>query len=88
MRIKLDIDATPEEMRRFMGLPDVQPLHEEIVNLVRERVREGAEGYDPYHLLAPFLASSQGNVERLQQLFWDAFGTGGKERDGDDRKKR
>jgi len=86
MRIKLDIDATPEEMRRFMGLPDVQPLHEEMVNLVRDRVREGAEGYDPYHLLAPFLASGQGNMERLQQLFWEALGGGDGE--SDDKRKR
>jgi hypothetical protein len=28
MKIKLDIDCTPEEMRAFFGLPDVKPMQE------------------------------------------------------------
>ena len=26
MKIKLDIDCTPEEVRQFFGLPEVKPL--------------------------------------------------------------
>lgn len=28
MKINLEVDCTPEEARRFMGLPDLTPLHE------------------------------------------------------------
>jgi len=29
MKITLDIDCTPEELRSFFGLPDVRPMQEE-----------------------------------------------------------
>lgn len=28
MKINLEVDCTPEEARRFMGLPDFTPVHE------------------------------------------------------------
>ncbi len=28
MKISVDIDCTPEEARRFLGLPDMAPIHE------------------------------------------------------------
>lgn len=28
MKINLEVDCTPEEARRFMGLPDLAPVHE------------------------------------------------------------
>jgi Family of unknown function (DUF6489) len=28
MKINIDVDCTPEEVRRLMGLPDLSPLHE------------------------------------------------------------
>ncbi|VVS97734.1 conserved hypothetical protein [Sphingomonas sp. EC-HK361] len=27
MKINVEVDCTPEEARRFMGLPDLSPLH-------------------------------------------------------------
>jgi hypothetical protein len=31
MKINIDIDCTPEEARRVMGLPDLTPLHDQYV---------------------------------------------------------
>jgi hypothetical protein len=31
MRIKFDIDATPQELRTFFGLPDVEGLQHELI---------------------------------------------------------
>ena len=28
MKINVEVDCTPEEARRFMGLPDLAPVHE------------------------------------------------------------
>ena len=55
MNIKIDIDVTPEEMRRLMGLPDVQPFHEELMNKLREQLQMGAEGYDPLTMFQPYM---------------------------------
>ena len=38
MKIKLDIDCTPEEARTFLGLPDVAPLQAEMMRTIQERM--------------------------------------------------
>lgn len=42
MNINVSIDCTPEEARRFMGLPDMAPIHELYLSKLRETVTEGA----------------------------------------------
>jgi len=73
MKIKLDIDATPQELRTFFGLPDVTPLQNEIMENLREKMIAGTEGYDPLTLLRPFLPESLQSLESVQKMFWDAF---------------
>ncbi|MGI4730379.1 MAG: DUF6489 family protein [Janthinobacterium lividum] len=36
MRINLEIDCTPEEARRAMGLPDLSMVHERYVAMLQE----------------------------------------------------
>jgi hypothetical protein len=75
MKINVDLDITPEEIRRLMGLPDVQAFQQQLLDDIRERMREGAEGYDPLKLFQPYLASSIAGMDMLQKLF--AAGLGG-----------
>jgi hypothetical protein len=41
MKVTIDIDCTPEEARRFMGLPDLTPVHEAYVDKLRSAVADG-----------------------------------------------
>ena len=41
MKISVDVDCTPEEARRFMGLPDLTPVHDAYVDKMQEAVTEG-----------------------------------------------
>jgi hypothetical protein len=36
MKINVEIDCTPEEARRVMGLPDLAPLHEQYIAALSE----------------------------------------------------
>jgi hypothetical protein len=72
MKVSVDVDATPEELRRFFGLPDLSPLNDEMVATLRERMQEGAEGYDPFSLMA----SGAPGMDTLQKLFWNAWSSG------------
>lgn len=47
MQIKIEIDVKPEELRRFLGLPDVAGLQEDLVNFLREKLGAAAETFDP-----------------------------------------
>ena len=41
MKVTVDIDCTPEEARRLMGLPDLTPLHEAYLDHMRKMMGEG-----------------------------------------------
>lgn len=41
MKINVEIDCTPEEARKVMGLPDFTPLHEIYLDQMGETMRNG-----------------------------------------------
>ncbi|MDP9414338.1 MAG: DUF6489 family protein, partial [Pseudomonadota bacterium] len=41
MNVTVNIDCTPEEARRFMGLPDLTPVHEVYIERMQRAVTEG-----------------------------------------------
>ncbi len=42
MKVSVDVDCTPEEARRFLGLPDLTPVHEAYVEKMKTVVTDGA----------------------------------------------
>jgi hypothetical protein len=46
MNIKIDIELTPQELRQFIGLPDVAGLQDDVIQFVREKVTKGVENVD------------------------------------------
>jgi hypothetical protein len=47
MQIRIEIDVKPEELRRFLGLPDVAGLQEDVIQFLREKVGAASESFDP-----------------------------------------
>jgi len=41
MKINVEVDCTPEEARRFMGLPDLTPVHDRYLQMMMENVENG-----------------------------------------------
>jgi hypothetical protein len=41
MKVTVDVDCTPEEARRFLGLPDLTPVHQAYVERMQKAVTEG-----------------------------------------------
>ena len=60
MQIKIEIDVKPEELRRFLGLPDVAGLQDDVVQFLREKVGQVNENFNPTDFL-------KGNFETLKQ---------------------
>lgn len=69
MKIHVDLDITAEEMRKLMGLPDVEAFQQQLLDDIRERMQAGAEGYDPLKLFQPYVASSLAGMDMMQKLF-------------------
>ncbi len=43
MKITVNIECTPEEARRFLGLPDLAPMQEAVVARLQERVLDAVD---------------------------------------------
>jgi Family of unknown function (DUF6489) len=69
MKLKLDIDCTPEEARAFFGLPDVKPLQEALMPEIEERLRASLKAIDPEAMLKNWLPATLKGFEQLQEMF-------------------
>ncbi len=84
MKINISIDATPDELRRCFGLPDLGPLQDEALEMIRERMKKGVEGYDALSLMRQLAGAGYPGWEGLQKAFWDSLkGSSGKSSDSD-----
>jgi hypothetical protein len=41
MKFNIEVDCTPEEVRRLVGLPDMAPVHEVLVAQMQDTVKNG-----------------------------------------------
>ncbi len=77
MNIKIDLDITPEEVRRLMGLPDLQTFQEELMGRIREQMDAGVEGYDPQTLMRPFMENAFASMDVFQKMMSGVVGMAG-----------
>jgi Family of unknown function (DUF6489) len=80
MKIKLDIDCTPDEVRDFFGLPQVKPLQEDLLKEVRERLSANIKAMDPEAMLKTWLPATLKGFEQLQEMFLSRMGGAGREK--------
>ncbi|PIW27501.1 MAG: hypothetical protein COW29_11195 [Rhodobacterales bacterium CG15_BIG_FIL_POST_REV_8_21_14_020_59_13] len=56
MKVKIDIDCTPDEARTFFGLPDVTPLNEAMVKEMSKRMQENMSSLEPDVLMKNWMS--------------------------------
>lgn len=81
MKFRIDLEITPEELRKVLGQPDVQGLQKELLDKFREQVEAGAEGYDPATLLKPYLSGSMDQFQRFMTQMMSAYAASDKSKD-------
>jgi hypothetical protein len=68
MNFKIDVEMTPEELRKVLGLPDVESFQKEMMAKIQERMDAGVDGYDPLTLFQPYMASGLGSMDAIQKM--------------------
>ncbi len=68
MKITVNFDLTPSEMRKLFGLPDVEEFQRQLMNDVRDRMMAGVEGYDPIKLFQPYVAGTMASWDMFQKF--------------------
>jgi len=72
MKINLELDMSPEEARRLMGLPDVTPLQAEMLDDMRKRMKAAMDTSDPQALLRAWMPLGAQGFEQFQKFLWDS----------------
>ena len=81
MNIKIDIEMTPEELRKFFGLPDVADMQNAMMNRMKETIIEKMDEQGLPEMQAGIVEQSFKAMEAYQQMFMDALEqTGGKKK--------
>ena len=74
MKVKIDVECTPEEARAFLGLPDVAPLQQEMMVELQGELAKAAKAMNPEDMMKTvFPAGAEGLVD-MQKAFWSALG--------------
>ncbi len=74
MQIKIEIDLKPEELRQFLGIPDVLGIQEDLFRYARDKLSDGVEGIDPKSFVKENMEAIRG-TKAWQKLIAAAFGS-------------
>ncbi|MEM7042550.1 MAG: DUF6489 family protein [Pseudomonadota bacterium] len=76
MKITVDIDCTPQEARAFLGLPNIEPMQDELLAQLQQQLSAYLANTDPEAMLKLWLPESMKGLGQIQEQFWRQFMTG------------
>ena len=79
MKIKIDVDCTPEEARTFLGLPDVGPMQDAMMTEIQKRLMANLDAMDPETMIRTWMPIGLQGLESLQKMFWTQMSKGAAE---------
>ena len=72
MKLHVELDLTPEEARRFLGLPDVAPMQAGMMEEMERRMRSALDASDPQSILRAWMPVGGQGLEQFQRFLWDS----------------
>lgn len=63
MKIHVDIDCTPQEARSFIGLPNLEPVHDIYIERMQALVRDGLTAGDVERMMKSWMPFLEGGFE-------------------------
>ncbi len=81
MKFSIDLDITPEELRRVLGWPDVQVFHQEMLDKMRQQV--DAEGFDSAAMMKLYTTGSMDQLQRMMLKFMSGYQSSDNNKDAD-----
>jgi len=68
MKVTFDVDCTPEEARRFFGLPDLSSVHEAYVEKMKATISEGPSAESFAELARAWGPMNEAGMAMWQQM--------------------
>ncbi len=68
MKMTIEVDCSPEEARRFLGLPDVSALNDHLVSEMKSRIDANMAMISPDELVKNWMSFGAGAQEQFRKL--------------------
>jgi hypothetical protein len=72
MKVNIELDMTPEEARKLMGLPDVTKLQDKMMAEMERRMKAALDTSDPQAMLKAWMPMGGQGFEEFQRFLWDS----------------
>jgi hypothetical protein len=73
MKVRIDIDCTPQEARTFFGLPDLEPMQGALLGKIQQRLTDYLDTRDGEALLKLWFPAGVQNFGQMQEAMWQQF---------------
>lgn len=74
MKFNFDIECTPEEARRFIGLPDIAPMQEKMLKELENRMLDNLKSLSPEEMVKTWMPATMQGFGEMQKIFWSQMG--------------
>ena len=72
MKFHIEIDMTPDEARKVMGLPDVTALQGRMLDEMERRMKAAMDTSDPEAMMRAWMPMGGQAFEQFQRFLWDS----------------
>lgn len=73
MKINVEVDCTPEELRQSFGLPDLRPMQDAVLGAMQKQMIDAAARTSPEALMRTWMPMVPQSPEQMQQLMTAFF---------------
>jgi len=70
MKVTVNVECTPEEARSFLGLPDVAPMQEAVMNELQQQMLSNINAMSSESMMQTWMPQGMQGAENLQKMFW------------------
>jgi hypothetical protein len=75
MKMTIEVDCSPEEARRFLGLPDVSGLNDHLVSEMSKRIDANISMLNPEEFLKNWMTFGTGAQEQFRKFMEAGLGS-------------
>jgi hypothetical protein len=68
MKMTIEVDCSPEEARRFLGLPDVSGLNDHLVSEMTKRIDSNMSLLNPEEFMKNWMSFGTGAQEQFRKF--------------------
>ncbi|MCL4678606.1 MAG: hypothetical protein KJ017_08450 [Alphaproteobacteria bacterium] len=70
MKFKFDVECTPEEARLFLGLPNIAPMQEKMMQEMEKKLQENIRSLSPEEIVKTWMPLTIQSMGEFQKIFW------------------